>query len=176
MLRCGLASDGVYICPSRYREGGSLLHCPSTLTDLTSAVHFCCTVLGVTSTGCYPAPCPVKPGLSSSGTFRPASRDHLSYLPLFNRKILSHYLLSVNPFLLIFKHLFSFHIRTLSSCLLYRSKIHLRRSLHCLLLRAMEAPDKTTASGTIYKSKQPPPINSRIRELFGMSSPGIGRK
>ena len=100
MLRCGLASDGVYICPSRYREGGSLLHCPSTLTDLMSAVHFCCTVLGVTSTGCYPAPCPVKPGLSSSGAFRPASRDHLSYLSLFNRKILSYYRLSVNPFLL----------------------------------------------------------------------------
>ncbi len=71
---------------------------PSTLTDLMSAVHFCCTVLGVTSTGCYPAPCPVKPGLSSSGAFRPASRDHLSYLSLFNCKILSYYRLSVNPF------------------------------------------------------------------------------
>ena len=32
MLPVGLASDGVYMCPSRYREGGSLLHCPSTLT------------------------------------------------------------------------------------------------------------------------------------------------
>ena len=28
----GLASDGVYICPSCYQEGGSLLHCPSNLT------------------------------------------------------------------------------------------------------------------------------------------------
>ena len=30
----GLASDGVYICPSCYQESGSLLHCPSTLTGL----------------------------------------------------------------------------------------------------------------------------------------------
>ncbi len=35
-----------------------------------SAVYFCCTGLGVASTGCYPAPCPVKPGLSSPAAFR----------------------------------------------------------------------------------------------------------
>ena len=81
VLRFGLASDGVYICPCRYRQGGSLLHCPSNLTGTKPAVHFCCTSLGVTSTGRYPASCPVKPGLSSSATFRPGSRDHLSYLP-----------------------------------------------------------------------------------------------
>ena len=80
MLLFGLASNGVYMCPPCYQEGGSLLHCPSTLTSQRLAVHFCCTFLGVTSTGRYPASCPVKPGLSSSGTFRPASRDHLSYL------------------------------------------------------------------------------------------------
>ena len=34
------------------------------------AVYFCCTGLGVTSTGRYPASCPVKPGLSSPGPFR----------------------------------------------------------------------------------------------------------
>ena len=28
----GLASDGVYMCPACYQTGGSLLHCPSTLT------------------------------------------------------------------------------------------------------------------------------------------------
>ena len=44
------------------------------------AVYFCCTILGVASTGRYPASCPAKPGLSSSGTFRPASRDYLFYL------------------------------------------------------------------------------------------------
>ena len=49
--RFGLASDGVYMCPARYRAGGSLLHCPSTLTRLSLAVHFCCTVPGVASAG-----------------------------------------------------------------------------------------------------------------------------
>ena len=41
------------------------------------AVYFCCTGLGVASTGRYPASCPVKPGLSSSEPFRLSSRDHL---------------------------------------------------------------------------------------------------
>ena len=31
-LLFGLASDGVYMCPSCYQQGGSLLHCLSTLT------------------------------------------------------------------------------------------------------------------------------------------------
>ena len=44
------------------------------------AVSFCCTFLGVASTGRYPASCPVKPGLSSSAPFRLYSRDHLSWL------------------------------------------------------------------------------------------------
>ena len=67
----------------RYRQDGSLLHCLSTLTGSTfmlSAVYFCCTGLGVTSTGRYPASCPLKPGLSSSAPFRLYSRDHLAYL------------------------------------------------------------------------------------------------
>ena len=34
------------------------------------AVYFCCTVFGVASTGRYPAPCPVKPGLSSPPSFQ----------------------------------------------------------------------------------------------------------
>ena len=55
---------------SCYHENGSLLHCLSTLTGTCSklpapAVYLCCTGLGVTSTGRYPASCPVKPGLSS---------------------------------------------------------------------------------------------------------------
>ena len=66
----GLASDGVYMCPGCYQPGGSLLHCPSTLTRTRRAVHFCCTVLGVASTRRYLASCPVKPGLSSSAAFR----------------------------------------------------------------------------------------------------------
>ena len=32
---------------------------------LSRRYHFCCTILRVTSTGRYPASCPVKPGLSS---------------------------------------------------------------------------------------------------------------
>ena len=41
------------------------------------AVYFCCTSLGVTSTGRYPASCPVKLGLSSPAPFRLDGRDHL---------------------------------------------------------------------------------------------------
>ena len=67
----GLASNGVYMCPLCCQRGGSLLHCPSTLTQILWAVHFCCTGLGVASTGRYPASCPVKPGLSSPAAFRP---------------------------------------------------------------------------------------------------------
>ena len=50
---------------SRYRKTGGLLHRHSTLTVRRRRYHFCCTFLGVTSTGRYPAPCPLKPGLSS---------------------------------------------------------------------------------------------------------------
>ena len=32
MSLLGLASNGVYMCPRCYQQGGSLLHCPSTLT------------------------------------------------------------------------------------------------------------------------------------------------
>ena len=35
-----------------------------------TAVYLCCTILGVASTGRYPASCPVKPGLSSPAAFR----------------------------------------------------------------------------------------------------------
>ena len=71
MLLLGLASDGVYMCPVCYQPGGSLLHCLSTLTRKILAVYFCCTGLGVTSTGRYPASCPVKPGLSSPDIHQP---------------------------------------------------------------------------------------------------------
>ena len=50
------------------------------LPSIKKAVYFCCTGLGVTSTGRYPASCPVKPGLSSSAPFRLYSRDHLTCL------------------------------------------------------------------------------------------------
>ena len=47
---------------------------------LSAAVHFCCTVPGVTSAGRYPASCPVKPGLSSPGPFRLSGSGRLSHL------------------------------------------------------------------------------------------------
>ena len=65
----GLASGGVYMCPVCYQPGGELLPRHFTLT-CCQAVYFCCTGLGVASTGCYPAPCPVKPGLSSPAALR----------------------------------------------------------------------------------------------------------
>ena len=49
----------------RYRKSGGLLHRHSTLTDQSRRFLFCCTILQVTPTGRYPAPCPVEPGLSS---------------------------------------------------------------------------------------------------------------
>ena len=67
------------MCPPCYQDGGSLLHCLSTLTS-AEAVYFCCTGLGVTSTGRYPASCPAKPGLSSYEPFRLLIRDHLAWL------------------------------------------------------------------------------------------------
>ena len=139
------------MCPARYRAGGSLLHCLSTLTKsppeagfgnllckfppglkpnfefcsadfrLTpkapGAVYFCCTGLGVASTGRYPASCPVKPGLSSPAAFRFCSRDHLFYLFCYN--LLSHMSYTLNML---------------------------------------------------------PPINSRIMEFFAISSLGTGRR
>ena len=47
---------------------------------ISAAVHFCCTVPGVTSAGRYPASCPVKPGLSSPGPFRLPGSGRLSRL------------------------------------------------------------------------------------------------
>ena len=72
--------------PARHRDSGSLLHCHSTITTdfrfygSPWLFIFCCTGLGVASTGCYPASCPAEPGLSSSAPFRLCSRDHLFHL------------------------------------------------------------------------------------------------
>ena len=91
MLKSGLASNGVYMCPLCYQRGGSLLHCLSTLTGIKPAVYLCCTSLGVTSTGRYPASCPVKPGLSSPAVFRhlqprsPVLHIYLIYQAFFQK-------------------------------------------------------------------------------------------
>ena len=64
-------------CTERGLQGARVASCPgellprlSTLTAKQAAVYFCCTFLGVASTGRYPASCPVKPGLSSPAAFR----------------------------------------------------------------------------------------------------------
>ena len=75
----GLASDGVYMCPACYQTGGSLLHCPSTLTGQSR--RYISVALSLES----PPPdviwhsCPVKPGLSSPAAFRRRGSGHLSY-------------------------------------------------------------------------------------------------
>ena len=60
----GLASDGVYTAtPVTRRAVVSYTAIPPL--PLARRFLFCCTILGVTPTGRYPASCPVKPGLSS---------------------------------------------------------------------------------------------------------------
>ena len=59
------------------------------------AVYFCCTFLRVTSTGRYPASCPVKPGLSSSAAFR---HLHPRTSVLLALDTLSHFFISVKDF------------------------------------------------------------------------------
>lgn len=81
------------MCPCCYQQGGSLLHCPSTLTFKAAAkkaVHFCCTVPGVASARRYLAPCPVKPGLSS-----PVSATAATICPTQSPTIISQIPLSV---------------------------------------------------------------------------------
>ena len=58
------------------------------------AVYFCCTGLGVASTGRYPASCPVKPGLSSPARMQPRSSVLLIIFSCFCFRLLSGKLLS----------------------------------------------------------------------------------
>ena len=67
--RLGLASDGVYTAPHVTTRTVVSYTAFSPLPS-KMAVIFCCTGLGVTSTGRYPASCPMKPGLSSYTAFR----------------------------------------------------------------------------------------------------------
>ena len=79
----GLASDGVYM---------ATVVTNNTVVSYTAfpplphkvAVYFCCTILGVTSTGRYPASCPMKPGLSSPANRQPRSFILLLYLLIIN--------------------------------------------------------------------------------------------
>ena len=89
-------------------------------------------------------PCPVKPGLSSSGTFRPASRDHLSYLSLFNCKILSYYRLSVNPFFTS-----SGYSQSIPAALLTEPSFATCKMIIFLLQIKAAAPDKFPDQGIV---------------------------
>ena len=62
---------GLHMPLSVTRRGGSLLHCPSTLTT-TNAGGIISVALSLESPppDVIRHPCPVKPGLSSPGTFR----------------------------------------------------------------------------------------------------------
>lgn len=66
----GLAPDGVYMALSVTREAVSSYPAFSPLPANRLAVYFCCTFLGVASTGRYPASCPLELGLSSQAAFR----------------------------------------------------------------------------------------------------------
>ena len=75
---------------SCYQKSGGLLSHLSILTCVMlekqtwiQAVYFCCTSLGVASTGRYPALCPVKPGLSSPIRARPSVLLTVSILPWY---------------------------------------------------------------------------------------------
>ena len=81
--RLGLASDGVYTAPHVTTRTVVSYTAFSPLPS-KMAVIFCCTGLGVTSTGRYPASCPMKPGLSSPAL---SSRDHLSHSRFVTKKI-----------------------------------------------------------------------------------------
>ena len=56
--------------PRQLPDGRWSLKPPFHPYRIATAVYFCCTGLGVASTGRYPASCPMKPGLSSPATFR----------------------------------------------------------------------------------------------------------
>ena len=85
----GLASDGVYTAFSVTRQAVVSYTAFSPLP--LRAVIFCCTFLGVTSTGRYPASCPMKPGLSSPAVFRhlqprsPVLHIYLIYQAFFQK-------------------------------------------------------------------------------------------
>ena len=63
------------------------------------AVYLCCTIFGVTSTGRYPAPCPVKPGLSSPASLRIAAA---TICPTQNLFILAYIYFDVQTCVYIF--------------------------------------------------------------------------
>ena len=74
-----------------HRTLSGILPCEARTFLTSGAVYFCCTGLGVASTGRYPASCPVKPGLSSPAAFSKKERTAAIIHP-------THFLSSNIPF------------------------------------------------------------------------------
>ena len=160
------------MCPDCYQPGGSLLHCLSTLTLamsntqnpvftiricawlIANAVYFCCTVLGVASTGCYPASCPVKPGLSSPAVFRHLQPRSFVLLILKLKERRKNFATPLN-----IHYSFNFRKKIFFARKFFPQEYFFRQNFHCF-----------------YTLKQLPPINSRRMEFWLIPSLGIGRK
>ena len=66
----GLASSGVYMCPVCYQTGGSLLHCPSTLTGKAGGIFLLhCPWSHLRQTLSGTLPCEARTFLSRSLSF-----------------------------------------------------------------------------------------------------------
>ena len=66
----GLASNGVYMCPVCYQTGGSLLHCPSTLTGKAGGIFLLhCPWSRLRQTLSGTLPCEARTFLSRSLSF-----------------------------------------------------------------------------------------------------------
>ena len=147
----GLASSEVCMCPPCYQWGGSLLHCLSTLTCF-HAVYFCCTVPEVAFAGRYPAPCPLKPGLSSPASLRTAAATICLTQNLF---ILAYIYFDVQTCVYIF------------FVTAFTDNVH---------MDAHSYENTTEKNGYNYTFRQLPPINSLRIEVFGITSLSIARK
>ena len=79
----GLASSGVYMCPVCYQTGGSLLHCPSTLTGKAGGIFLLhCPWSHLRQTLSGTLPCEARTFLTvslSSETARPFVRLSANY-------------------------------------------------------------------------------------------------
>lgn len=150
-LLFGLASNGVYMCHCCYQQCGSLLHCLSTLTCF-HAVYFCCTVPEVAFAGRYPAPCPLKPGLSSPASLRTAAATICLTQNLF---ILAYIYFDVQTCVYIF------------FVTAFTDNVH---------MDAHSYENTTEKNGYNYTFRQLPPINSLRIEVFGITSLSMARK
>ena len=79
-LLFGLASNGVYMCPDCYQSGGSLLHCPSTLTALLQRYISVALSLESPPPAVSRHPALWSPDFPHLRSFDTCSRDYPAYL------------------------------------------------------------------------------------------------